>query len=308
MIQDVFLSYANNSLKENPNHLSGFFEAVQENIKIDLEDAIKVVPVIVDLTASKNGDLNPKSRYLKKKSYNHNHDNYDWRLDLAIGAIEGDRHRYFCIKRLSLDDRLDPTRRKRSEEELPSYREELARDECELRALRCEYEGEDNCLDSHKWKCYECSQLSFISLLSAIVRGHEYTRIPDFSELLMLASEMSTRRTEYRLHGSVQGGFKKGILGTDFLSMSFREFKHRDIPLTNTFDPFGLFVRCLVAYSLTEWLTSNDRRKLRLCPYCGNFFIAEDLRQQRCKKEECRRAYERNKKKKQRDTDPVKYV
>jgi hypothetical protein len=308
MIEDVFLTYANNSLQETPNHLLGFFEAVQENIEIDLEDAIKVVPVIVDLTSAENGDLNLNSRYLKRRSYNQEHANYDWRLDLAIGSIESHRERYFGPKRLSMDNRLDPRSRKRWEEELQQYREWVAREGCEFRALRCEHEGEDNCLDSHKWKCYECLQIGFTSLLSAIVQGYEYTKIRGFDEFLVLASETSIRRTEYVIQNSVQGNFKKGLLGTDLLSLSFSEFKHRDIPSTNTFDPFGLFVRCLASYSLAEFLRYNDRRRLKQCPFCHEFFVAEDIRRQRCKSPACEREYQRQKKRLQRENEPEIYT
>lgn len=50
------------------------------------------------------------------------------------------------------------------------------------------------------------------------------------------------------------------------------------------------------------------RHKIRRCPICNRFFVAKNKQRTFCYKIECIRAYEREKKAKQRDKDPVKYV
>ena len=46
MIEDIFLTYANNSLKEDPAHLYKIFKIIEQNLNIDLEgveDAINLI-------------------------------------------------------------------------------------------------------------------------------------------------------------------------------------------------------------------------------------------------------------------------
>jgi len=60
---------------------------------------------------------------------------------------------------------------------------------------------------------------------------------------------------------------------------------------------------------LFEFLTDpKNIKRIKKCPLCNNFFIAEDLRRLKCNSPECIKKYEREKKRKQRDDDPVKYI
>jgi hypothetical protein len=68
-----------------------------------------------------------------------------------------------------------------------------------------------------------------------------------------------------------------------------------------------IFNNTILAYNLAEFLVHNDRRKLKQCPYCEKFYIAKDIKRQRCYSKKCQREYERQKKQKQREDDPVKY-
>jgi hypothetical protein len=65
----------------------------------------------------------------------------------------------------------------------------------------------------------------------------------------------------------------------------------------------------VITYCVIKYF-EHERHKqiIRHCRYCDEFFISNDIRQQRCKKESCKKAYEREKKQKQRDRDPVKYM
>jgi hypothetical protein len=52
----------------------------------------------------------------------------------------------------------------------------------------------------------------------------------------------------------------------------------------------------------------NNRKYIKKCPYCGNFFIAKDIkRKTRCYSKECEKEYQREKKQKQRKEDPATY-
>lgn len=63
-----------------------------------------------------------------------------------------------------------------------------------------------------------------------------------------------------------------------------------------------------IAYSLIEFLLNYDRRKLKKCPYCDIFFIAKSInRKTRCYEPDCEKAYQRDKKRKQREKEPEIY-
>ena len=81
--------------------------------------------------------------------------------------------------------------------------------------------------------------------------------------------------------------------------------EHSIYPLNKRFNEFLISI---VSYSLVEFLRKNNLKKLKLCPFCNNFFIAKDTkREKRCYSKECEKTYQREKKRKQRENDPVKY-
>jgi hypothetical protein len=81
--------------------------------------------------------------------------------------------------------------------------------------------------------------------------------------------------------------------------------KHSIYPLETRFNDYLISV---VSYSLVEFLRKNNFKKLKICPFCNNFFIAKDIkREKRCYSKECEKAYQREKKRKQREKDPLRY-
>jgi hypothetical protein len=85
--------------------------------------------------------------------------------------------------------------------------------------------------------------------------------------------------------------------------------KYKDSVFDPTFGPTNYPPHCLpIAYSLIEFLLNYDRRKLKHCPYCNNFFIAKSInRKTRCYEPNCEKAYQRDKKRKQRKKEPDIY-
>jgi hypothetical protein len=65
-------------------------------------------------------------------------------------------------------------------------------------------------------------------------------------------------------------------------------------------------IKCELLNYLTD--PKKDKRKLKKCLFCKEYFIADDIRQKKCKSEDCRRQYQRRQKAKQRELDPVKYI
>lgn len=52
----------------------------------------------------------------------------------------------------------------------------------------------------------------------------------------------------------------------------------------------------------------NNHKYIKKCISCDDFFIAEDTRRTKCYSSECMKKYEREKKRKQRENDPVTYL
>jgi hypothetical protein len=66
----------------------------------------------------------------------------------------------------------------------------------------------------------------------------------------------------------------------------------------------------IIAYCLVKFLQNEKyKKKIKKCPYCEMFFIAKDTkRKHSCYSNDCIRKWERDKKKDQRDKEPVKYI
>ncbi len=64
-----------------------------------------------------------------------------------------------------------------------------------------------------------------------------------------------------------------------------------------------------ISYCLIEFLRDTEAvLRLRICPYCKKFFMAKDKKRIRCYDYKCRRDSEREKKRRQRSEDPVRYL
>lgn len=68
------------------------------------------------------------------------------------------------------------------------------------------------------------------------------------------------------------------------------------------------YLQQCASYAFFEFfLEDTNINRIRHCFICAEFFIAEDLKRQRCYSDVCRKEHERLKKQKQRGDDPVKY-
>lgn len=65
----------------------------------------------------------------------------------------------------------------------------------------------------------------------------------------------------------------------------------------------------LACHSLMNFLKASiNIKRLKQCPHCKRFFIANDTKRIICYSEKCFREYKRLQKQKQREDDPVKYI
>jgi len=185
--------------------------------------------------------------------------------------------------------------------------------------------------DNYKAKCHECYQLCFRSMLLDFVSNDGFHRRTVYKEgdsiglidetwldeNLPEANSIEFPNTHYRksfdwylykAYDCVEiraDRNNNSIVKYEFFSMKnlFND-KLSIYPVSTRFNDYLISV---VSYSLVEFLRKNDHRKIKLCPFCNSFFIAEDIRRERCYSKKCERAYQRERKRKQRDSDPVKY-
>jgi hypothetical protein len=188
--------------------------------------------------------------------------------------------------------------------------------------------------DNVRLKCHECRQLFFRHMLMEFVSGKEFLEVDlknldNYPYATLLDKEwvdenfpeeksvvvIDTASPE-SFHHYVSAAYDcVEIYG---VSTKRHVQKVESFSLTNLFDDqrsiyplytrFNDFLISVVSYSLVEFLRKNNDKKLKFCPYCNNFFIAKSInRKTRCYEPDCEKAYQRDKKRKQRDKDPVRY-
>jgi hypothetical protein len=146
--------------------------------------------------------------------------------------------------------------------------------------------------------CYSCEQKYFQEALSLVSKGYSLIEIPGFRKYL---------ETYRRWESSLLTSESKKIWNSPFhayhnvwISGPDSQFPSKHI--------FNEFVRSFIAHSFVAFVEKVDVKRIKQCPYCDSFFIARDLKRKRCYSDECGKAYSREKKRKQRENNPVRYI
>ena len=154
-------------------------------------------------------------------------------------------------------------------------------------------------------KCFECDQLAFVAMLDQLIEGREIDMLPEFRFYLRARNRAVVSVVNFDI--SKDDTFKSSLIKYDSFDTVSHFYRGR-----NDFDyvqyAFSQFLMIFVGYSLTEFLLNNNRRKLKKCPYCDEYFIANDLRRKKCYSDDCKKTYERRKKRKQREDEPEIYI
>jgi len=159
--------------------------------------------------------------------------------------------------------------------------------------------------NSKTLKCYECTQAIFQYLLSEIINGKEYSEVADYGKVYSESADSGLQILFYNVESPFNRRFF--IVPNSNRKLPFKETVEQVNWLVYERNEFNSYILQVAGYTLADFLMNNDRRKLKKCPYCKTFFIAKDIRRQRCYSDDCRKAYEKEKKKRQRKKDPVKY-
>ncbi len=131
-----------------------------------------------------------------------------------------------------------------------------------------------------------------------------------------LSSEKSLYKNEYFRRILSNYGYYPGVKrysinadGSIKVIDYFSEEKYFEEYPDFSIDDFRSPLPCerFITISSCELLLNGGRHHIKECPYCEKFFIAKDTKRQRCYSRECEKDYQRDRKRKQREKDPVKY-
>jgi hypothetical protein len=120
-------------------------------------------------------------------------------------------------------------------------------------------------------KCYECNQLFLRKLLEEIIAGKP---LSDIGKEGVLGEEGVLAELLYNSHNYIR---TRVLLEDPSDEKGEKEVQAQvvlDIEAVHLgFNTF--FVNSIVCYSLAHFLLNNDRRKLKRCPLCNKFFIGK---------------------------------
>jgi hypothetical protein len=291
-LEDIFLTFCNLQLKGNPNKISKVIKVAEQHFRIHPETKGYITEVISHM------------------------ERFESNFDMRNSSIIDEIHNEWSEHERVIDESPDMI----GLNSVYGYLYEGC-NRCPTNIWHPTELCED--YEIGQFKCYECSQIQFKHLLGeTISKGPFYakrsgtkTKVGDImiGPLLEIHSDQGVVRKFlefatgaykfYRKSIGYEGWIEKSNVKTIFFPIPLLEIGDNSIFRINDF-LFGI-----AGISLIEYLFENDIKKIKQCPYCEKFFIAKDIRREsRCYSEKCEKVYQRYKKRKQREKDPVKYI
>ena len=153
--------------------------------------------------------------------------------------------------------------------------------ECHLRPYRQKLFGEDHFLGTKRLKCYECEQLAFVNILAELIEGKEFSDIFGFDQYLKPVHSF----LEIVPSNSQKLPFREALQETTFwgAEIFFLPGKPRFA--------FNEFLKAFVSRSLSEFLLKNDRRKIKRCKECNEFYISKSIRESLFCSDKCKNSF-----------------
>lgn len=190
-------------------------------------------------------------------------------------------------------------------EALYGYRDGFCEHECPLRKIREEKWGREPFEGQARWKCTECDQFDFVRILMDIMDEIPYSEIEGFlpkptHQFLgeMFSPHPVTEAFGEKLEEYSPSRFRAPLLSSDEVSSK---------------SGFRKSLIGLIGDDLESFLNTDDNnwRRLKLCPYCYEFFTAKSVAKKICYSQHCTKAYNRVQKKhymrKKRDPESQKF-
>ena len=182
-----------------------------------------------------------------------------------------------------------------AQEAVYGYRDGFCETTCPMRGLREEQWGEDPFEGPDRWTCIECDQVDFIRMTVGLIEGNDYDQVDGLLPLLAAG-----RQFLHDFEGKTQ------VFPIPDPSsrkpMEFKRLKSDDPLLLFENDLFGAYKlafrnrwNALIGYSLSEFLYEDElnRKRLKLCPECLDFFPARSVDRKFCYSQDCKNERER---------------
>lgn len=144
---------------------------------------------------------------------------------------------------------------------------------------------------------FEQQRNILVKALEHVVSDQGLEKSGDFIRCTVIANKLE--QTPNFILGSKAGGETKVIKSG--MNITDRGGKTPGIVLLEDIFNFA-------CYTLMSFLVSNDRRKIKKCPYCEKLFIVKDTKRINCYENKCIKEDRRFRKQRQRAEDPVKYM
>jgi hypothetical protein len=286
ILANLFLDYANNTFKQDPNNIKKVFGQVFSLIDEDRSPVIlkKIIGLVFDYYTS---PLERPALFDILKKFEMSDNVFDKRDAIAFAAVHG-----------YLNDSCEKCCRD---------------DNCYCYDATTEYRT--GSMASREIRCLDCEQSAFIKILSELASGlpywdtlKQYTLTQKDIEDGIFQSDAELKagmEIPYLQRGDLNWMIRNAyscvlnhasLVGDDieknvyididrYFFMSggehYRDLRYR----------FHDFFRSLVAYSLIEFLTNNDRRRLKKCDKCGLFFVSKTVRKSKFCSDKCRLAH-----------------
>jgi len=289
-----FLEYANNSLKNNPDYLNDICIYVQDYIG-DVEG----IDIFDDITKAIFLIKNDKNHEIADPHSGNGSTNPEKFISLMIGKPKTYKGEWKKVSEISslLDHHITP-------EEAGYFQRiffnafdtiygcgectvscgfALSTQRWKLFGSNLFYLGDitgtsiPDITDNKTIKCYECDQLHIQKILDLIIANADYMEIQGFERLIQLTYD---NFLQIKRHPVVKETSRNESV------FSFKEIVeipicYHDLEFDNMNGEINIYrqsILSIVIHSLLEFLTKNDRRLLKKCDYCHNYFIAKQLR------------------------------
>ncbi len=260
----IFLTYANAHIEQG---LGGILQEMKKSKCLDKYQEYFDLPSYIDVLIKTN-----KTDYPLENKERLEKDILNYLADFYIHRREYSKYRNAEIQRFAIEV-LSQAKRTGCD-----YESGNIKMSCSWRQFRQEI------FDTQFLKCYECDHKYFEYLLTELSKGKEYSEIK-YLDVIIIDYRPLNWNTQFRIVPDDKPPFKEkiGLIHNDFLS----ERGERNYSIPNIFHG-------MVTDSLVNFLINDDRRKLKICEHCGNFYIKRRLNftQKYCS-EKCRNAKNR---------------
>jgi len=197
------------------------------------------------------------------------------------------------------------------------------RDESEIEYIQSKLPTKDQAKDGEFYKCNDGGGIGFryADTMKGMIVSEETMggTINDLLELLFENMESLKRSLESLIESMATCSSLPELnenatlrnLASDYPPLTIHMARNSIEKKPGGLKPWDLrieYLRQCASYAFFEFFLENQNvDRIRHCSICSEFFIAEDLKRHRCYTPACHKEYERLKKQKQREDDPVKY-